>query len=71
MHRLCKYLNGKTMNNKVNNWGIELSNFQIESQHIRGKHNIMADALSHVKRLGLYTSQEPEPKWQRIWPYNP
>ena len=58
---LCKFLSGKTMNNKVNNWGIELSNFQIEFQHIRGKHNVMADALSHVKRLGLYTPQEPEP----------
>ena len=29
---LCKFLSGKTMNNKVNNWGIELSNFQIEFQ---------------------------------------
>ena len=58
---LCKFLSGKTMNNKVNNWGSELSNFQIEFQHIRGKHNIMADALSCVKRLGLYTPQEPKP----------
>ena len=58
---LCKFLSGKTMNNKVNNWGSELSNFQIEFQHIRGKCNVMADALSHVKRLGLYTPQEPEP----------
>ena len=48
------------MNNKVNKWGIEHSNFQIEFQHIRGK-CVMADALSHVKRLGLYTPQEPEP----------
>ena len=58
---LKKFLQGKTLNNKVNNWGIELSNFNIEFQHIKGKRNILADALSRLKRLGLYTAQDPEP----------
>ena len=58
---LKKFLQGKTLNNKVNNWGIELSNFNIEFQHIKGKCNILADALSRLKRLGAYTAQEPEP----------
>ena len=34
---LEKFLQGKTLNNKVNNWGIELSNFKIIFQHIKGK----------------------------------
>ena len=34
---LQKFLEGKTLNNKVNNWGIELSNFQIDIRHIKGK----------------------------------
>ena len=57
---LEKFLQGKTLNNKVNNWGIELSNFKINSQHIKGKRNVMADALSRLKRLGLYDIQEAE-----------
>ena len=57
---LEKFLQGKTLNNKVNNWGIELSNFKINFQHIKGKRNVMADALSRLKRLGLYDIQEPE-----------
>ena len=63
---LEKFLQGKTLNNKVNNWGIELSNFKINFQHIKGKRNIMADALSRVKRLGLYDNQDPEPNGQEF-----
>ena len=59
---LRKFLAGKTLNNTVNNWGIELSSFQIFFQHIKGKHNVMADALSRLKRKGLYEAQDPEPE---------
>lgn len=57
---LKKFLAGRTLNNKVNNWGIELSSFHIEFNHIKGKKNVMADALSRLKRLGLYEEVEPE-----------
>ena len=63
---LEKFLQGKTLNNKVNNWGIELSNFKIKFQHIKGKKNIMADALSRLKHLDLYDSQDPEPVGQEF-----
>ena len=49
------------LNNTVNNWGIELSSFRIFFQRIRGKHNVMADTLSRLKRKGLYIAQDPEP----------
>ena len=58
---LQKFLQGKTLNDKVNNWGTERSNFQIDFQHIKGKCNVMADALSRIKRLGLYSPHDPEP----------
>ena len=59
---LRKFLAGKTLNNTVNNWGIELSSFQIFFQHIKGKHNVMADTLSRLKRKGLYEAQDLEPE---------
>ena len=62
---LEKFLQGKTLNNKVN-WGIELSNFKIKFQHIKGKKNVMADALSRLKRLDLYDSQDLEPVGQEF-----
>ena len=61
-YTLRKFLAGKTLNNTVNNWGIELSSFRIFFQHIKGKHNVMADALSRLKRKGLYIAQDPEPE---------
>ena len=58
---LQKFLVGKTLNNTVNNWDIELSSFKIFFQHIKEKHNVMADALSRLKIKGLYETQDPEP----------
>ena len=49
------------LNNTVNNSGIQLSSFRIFFQHIRGKHNVMTDVLSRLKRKGLYIAQDPEP----------
>ena len=57
---LKKFLEGRMLNNKVNNWGIELSYFQIDFQYIKGKRNVMADALHKLKKLGSYKPQNPE-----------
>ena len=58
---LKKFLAGKMLNNTVNNWGMELSSFRIFFQHMGGKHNVMAVALSRLKRKGLYIAQDLEP----------
>ena len=45
---LKKFLQKNTMNNKVNNWAMELEAFNIKFQHVSGKTNILADTLSHL-----------------------
>ena len=57
-----KILSWKNLNNTVNNWGIDLSSFKIFFQHIKGKHDVMADALSRLKRKSLYEAQGLEPE---------
>ena len=43
---LRKFLQKNTLNNKVNNWAMELEAFNIKFQHVSGKANILADTLS-------------------------
>ena len=43
---LKKFLQKNTLNNKVNNWAMELKAFNIKFQHVSGKTNILADTLS-------------------------
>ena len=43
---LKKFLQKNTLNNKVNNWAMELEAFNIKFQHVSGKTNILVDTLS-------------------------
>ena len=45
---LRKFLQKNTLNNKVNNWAMELEAFNIKFQHVSGKANILADTLSRL-----------------------
>ena len=45
---LKKFLQKNTLNNKVNNWAMELEAFNIKFQHVSGKTNILADTLSRL-----------------------
>ena len=45
---LKKFLQKNTLNNKVNNWAMELEAFNIRFKHVSGKANILADMLSHL-----------------------
>ena len=45
---LKKFLQKNTLNNKVNNWAMELEAFNIRFEHVSGKANILADMLSHL-----------------------
>ena len=35
-------------------WALELQQFDIQFQHISGKKNVVADAISRLRTLGLY-----------------
>ena len=48
------------MNNKVNNWAMELEAFNIRFEHVSGKANILADTLSHLIDLDPDVRLDPE-----------
>ena len=43
---LKKFLNKQTMNSKVNNWAVELEQFQLHLEWIPGTRNLLVDSLS-------------------------
>ena len=45
---LKKFLQKNTLNNKVNNWAMELEAFNIRFKHVSSKANILEDTLSHL-----------------------
>ena len=57
---LKKFLQKNTLNNKVNNWAMELEAFKIRFEHVSGKANILADMLSHLVDLDPDARLDPE-----------
>ena len=57
---LKKFLQKNTLNNKVNNWAMELEAFNIRFKHVSGKANILADMLSHLIDLDPDARLNPE-----------
>ena len=57
---LKKFLQKNTLNNKVNNWAMELEAFNIRFKHVSGKANILADTLSHLIDLDPDARLNPE-----------
>ena len=57
---LKKFLQKNTLNNKVNNWAMELEAFNIRFEHVSGKANILADMLSCLIDLDPDTRLDPE-----------
>ena len=44
----------------LDRWALELQQFDIRFQHIQGKRNVVADAISRVRTLGLYQNNDNE-----------
>ena len=62
---LKKFLQKNTLNNKVNNWAMELEAFNIRFEHVSGKANILADMLSHLVDLDPDARLDPEnARWE-------
>ena len=57
---LKKFLQKNTLNNKVNNWAMELKAFNIKFQHVSGKTNILADTLSRLVDIDPDARLDPE-----------
>ena len=65
-HRpLLKFLNKATLNQKVNNWAMELEGLgKIKIEHIAGIKNTLADTLSRLIETDPEIALEPEPYGQ-------
>ena len=57
---LKKFLQKNTLNNKVNNWVMELEAFNIRFEHVSRKTNVLADALSHLVDVDPDARLDPE-----------
>ena len=57
---LKKFLQKNTLNNKVNNWAMELEAFNIRFEHVSGKANILVDRLSRLVDLDPDARLDPE-----------
>ena len=54
-----------TLNNKVNNWAMELEAFNIRFEHVSSKANILADTLSHLVDIDPDARLDPEnARWE-------
>ena len=55
-----------TLNNKVNNWAMELEAFNIRFEHVSGKANILADTLSRLIDFDPDARLDPE---NTVWEF--
>ena len=54
------FLLKNTLNDKVNNWAVELETYRIKFEHIKGKSNVLADTLSRLISIDPDVKLEPE-----------
>ena len=57
---LKKFLRKMKLNDMVNNWSTEIESFNINSVHISGEANILADTLSRLIDTDPDLKQQPE-----------
>ena len=57
---LKRFLLKNTLNDKVNNWAVELETYRIKFEHIKGKSNVLADTLSRLISIDPDVKLEPE-----------
>ena len=66
---LKKFLNKQTMNSKVNNWAVELEQFQLHLEWIPGSRNLLADSLSRLLDIVPDAQKSKEPDDQEFGSY--
>ena len=54
------FLLKNSLNDKVNNWAVELEMYRIKFEHIKGKSNVLADTLSRLISIDPDMKLEPE-----------
>ena len=64
-----KFLMKQTLNSKVNNWAVELEQFNLKLDWIMGSKNTLADTLSRLLEVCPEAKLEPEPPGQEFGCY--
>ena len=57
---LKQFLLKNTLNDKVNNWAVELETYRIKFKHIKGKSSVLMDTLSQLISIDPDIKLEPE-----------
>ena len=57
---LRKFLQKQTLNAKVNNWAVELEQFDLHIEWIQGSKNTLADSLSRLLDVDPEAKAQPE-----------
>ena len=63
---LKKFLTKQTLNSKVNNWAVELEQFNLKLEWIMGPKKTLADMLSRLLDVCPEAKKEPEPPGQEF-----
>ena len=63
---LKKFLQKQTMNSKVNNWAVELEQYNLKLDWIPGSKNLLADSLSSLMDMVPDAKQKEEPDGQEF-----
>ena len=66
---LKKFLMKQMLNSKVNNWAVELEQFNLKLEWIMGSKNTLADTLSRLLEVCPEAKLEPEPPGQEFGCY--
>ena len=66
---LKKFLNKQTLNSKVNNWAVELEQFNLKMEWIQGSKNTLADSLSRLLEVVPEAKLEKELEGQEFGCY--
>ena len=66
---LKKFLNKQTMNSKVNNWAVELEQFQLHLEWIARSQNLLANSLSRLLDVVHDAQKSKEPDDQEFGSY--
>ena len=61
---LKRFLEKNTLNPKVNNWTVEIEQYQIKFEYIKGIKNTLANAMSRLITMDPDTCQDLEPEDQ-------
>ena len=59
---LKKFLEHKTENTKVDNWSLDIANYHLKFEYIKGIKNTLADTMSRLVKLDPEILPEPEPE---------